>query len=457
MAGVPRDRFEHGFEHDLFLSYSHIDNAKPEQWVSRFHRRLEIKLRQLSGRNVRIWRDDRMGPGDFVDDKILGAVAESALLIPVLSPAWANSAYCAKELDIFSASGTVASATKSRVLPLVLRPCTDDRFDLLRRVLNIPFHLPNSSQHLFVLDEPRIGDPFEERLQELATEALSTLELLERNPLRKPARRPQGRSVFVSGPACLSREEEAVRAELEQMGYAVTRDPGQIHASAVYVQLMSTQCAGEAEGLLERGIAECAGPRLVWLAPDQVSSPLIERTRRERAGRSIELLETTLSKFREHVLDRLSCPMPLPVLKATGQRIYVVFEPADFRTALSVMETLADAQCTPLCITPSGYVNPTRLRRVHHDHLSLCDGVLIVYGEGESLWVLSQLNDIRKIAIRRTTPFQSKAVCLFEPENADKEALRLLRNEFLVLNGLGQADFRTALKPFVESLARSAE
>jgi hypothetical protein len=56
MAYVP------GFEHDIFISYAHVDNASADNedgWVTRLHSSLLKLIPQKIGRaeNLSIWRD----------------------------------------------------------------------------------------------------------------------------------------------------------------------------------------------------------------------------------------------------------------------------------------------------------------------------------------------------------------------------------------------------------------
>ena len=52
------------YEHDLFISYAHIDNqpltADQVGWVTRFHGTLAAQLSMRLGSVARIWRDDKL-------------------------------------------------------------------------------------------------------------------------------------------------------------------------------------------------------------------------------------------------------------------------------------------------------------------------------------------------------------------------------------------------------------
>jgi hypothetical protein len=61
------------FEHDIFISYAHVDNQtasqKEDGWVDCFHKHLEVRLAKKLGRMglVEIWRDDKLERGQLFD------------------------------------------------------------------------------------------------------------------------------------------------------------------------------------------------------------------------------------------------------------------------------------------------------------------------------------------------------------------------------------------------------
>ena len=79
MAFVP------GFEHDIFISYAHVNNSGGEEgaggWVTQFHRALEAELIQLTGKNLKLWRDRRLDRNQEFDKTIKTAVESSALFL----------------------------------------------------------------------------------------------------------------------------------------------------------------------------------------------------------------------------------------------------------------------------------------------------------------------------------------------------------------------------------------
>jgi hypothetical protein len=99
MAFVP------GFEHDIFISYAHVNNPGGEEgaggWVTQFHRVLEEQLLQHTGKSLKIWRDRRLDRNNDFDKTIKTAVESAALFLSINSTAYKNSAYCQDEARWF--------------------------------------------------------------------------------------------------------------------------------------------------------------------------------------------------------------------------------------------------------------------------------------------------------------------------------------------------------------------
>jgi TIR domain len=109
----------HGYEYDLFVSYSNRDLA----WVRQFHDDLVEDINRFAEFDVFPFLDKaRLQPGYVWHEKLLAAATDSAILVPVLSPRFFESDYCQKEVRAFvDAHGfTSGSAHRSRILPVKL-------------------------------------------------------------------------------------------------------------------------------------------------------------------------------------------------------------------------------------------------------------------------------------------------------------------------------------------------
>jgi hypothetical protein len=111
--------FPHGYEYDLFISYCSADL----KWVRPFYDALKEDLRIVSGSEVATFFDkEGLQSGDTWNEKLEHASANSATLVPILSPSFFNSKYCEKELETFLGGSGVSgdAAHRSRIFPVEL-------------------------------------------------------------------------------------------------------------------------------------------------------------------------------------------------------------------------------------------------------------------------------------------------------------------------------------------------
>ncbi len=113
-----------GFENDVFLSYAHIDNESDgakERWVETFGKHLSAKLLKRMGETVSVWWDPKLDRSQVFDDVIQNAAKGSAIMISLVSPAYLKRDYCKQELQWFSDTGNLKTATgHARIFPVLL-------------------------------------------------------------------------------------------------------------------------------------------------------------------------------------------------------------------------------------------------------------------------------------------------------------------------------------------------
>src|ERR1051326_5015937 len=127
MAYVP------SFEHDIFISYAHADNAGTER-VSGFHRDLVQRLTTRLGARGFHKPDewgvfDRFGlkAGDAVSPKIERSARRSAVMISLLSPSYLQAPFCIEEVEWFLDSKRGArDPIERRLIPIVLNHTDED-------------------------------------------------------------------------------------------------------------------------------------------------------------------------------------------------------------------------------------------------------------------------------------------------------------------------------------------
>lgn len=100
MAFVP------GYDHDIFVSYAHVDDVPLVDgggWVSTFVQQLRRLLAMRLGRAdaYSIWMDQRLIGSEPFPEALLNNIRQSAALIIILSPGYLRSEWCANEANAF--------------------------------------------------------------------------------------------------------------------------------------------------------------------------------------------------------------------------------------------------------------------------------------------------------------------------------------------------------------------
>jgi len=95
-----------GFEHDVFISFTHDDNQLvigPDGWITLFERVLTGLLRQRlpEKREIKVFRDPQLSSNDLLGNTLDSVVAQSAVLACVMSPRYLKADWCRRELSTF--------------------------------------------------------------------------------------------------------------------------------------------------------------------------------------------------------------------------------------------------------------------------------------------------------------------------------------------------------------------
>jgi hypothetical protein len=226
---MPPPRFRHGFVHDVFLSYTHADDAADagRRWVTQFARDLQARLVIVSGRTVDIWRDeDKLGAADRFDDTIARAVNDSAVLLVVLSPSYFNSEPCRRERERFTAAvrgqENEFPGGKSRVVKVAKFKVGADRYPPdLQALLEHRFYveLPGSNvcKEFHLSDDLDVQRRYFPKVDDVAQEIAGLLTALETNQVAEP----KGSVYLAEATSDLDSDRENLRRRLGQLGYDV--------------------------------------------------------------------------------------------------------------------------------------------------------------------------------------------------------------------------------------------
>lgn len=136
-----RSQYAHGHACDLFVSYS----SRDIEWVKPFHADVIKEVNRWTDPDIHPFLDRiSVTPGDVWDPKIMAAVTDSALLVPVMTPRFFASDYCQKEVQAFVEAHGVSD---SRIMPVILRQSAPDNH-VLSKVQATAFSKPGDDKIL---------------------------------------------------------------------------------------------------------------------------------------------------------------------------------------------------------------------------------------------------------------------------------------------------------------------
>ena len=181
------------YEHDLFVSYAHVDNQERipgnelSAWVATFADQLKIVLGQKLGRADwgDSWRDPRLRGNEPITPEIEHAVRNSAILVAVLSEGYLESEWCQRELDLFLESRGGPEGANGRLFVVALSEIDRARWpDVFGDLLGYKFFAKEDGRAR-TLAVP-VLDPKEQlyftRLDDLSTDLADRLKKLKEGP-----------------------------------------------------------------------------------------------------------------------------------------------------------------------------------------------------------------------------------------------------------------------------------
>lgn len=157
MAFVP------GYENDIFISYSHIDNdpviqGKPG-WVDFFQDLLRKRVRVRLGAEIEIFRDAQLRRYGKFSQQLAEKISTSAVFICVLSPRYVQSEWCLHELSQFSSlvgSDRIIKVVKTAYDAPSSDPEHESLFEQIKDVLDTRFYQKDEQTRLFKDLQPEV-------------------------------------------------------------------------------------------------------------------------------------------------------------------------------------------------------------------------------------------------------------------------------------------------------------
>ena len=435
------------YEHDVFVSYAHLDNESGGEqpgWVTNFVQDLGKEVRQRLGtKDLTIWIDKKLSGNLPLTPEIMEAVRRSATLLVVMSPAYLNSQWCARERNSFL-SFAADCVKYGRIFVVTQRdtektPAPEEFGDLLGFRFWTKDEETDVSRPLVRPDKE-----YAQRVVQLSDDLGKTLRRLNNGGGDgSKAASVQGSgdvSVFLARSTDdLEEREENLKRYLAQAGINVlprtwypdhtvaaftTAMAADLGGCKAFVQLLSAsrgrkiEPGGKRYAALQQEIAKTSRrPLLVWRSPDIDLKSIDDDDHRDRLDSA---RACNFEEFKRAVVEEARREPPRPKQKSANVVAFLDVDLPDMRIAKEVADYLLLEHGIE-CFWPVRSGKPEELRKDLERQLLECDGLLLVYGSTEPLWVRDQWHQIRKVTSGRERPLAARALFLAPP--AEKEEL----------------------------------
>jgi hypothetical protein len=446
-----------GFSHDVFVSYTHVDNRTFGQsagWMQRFVTNLREALPQkLKRGEPNIWYDVRLSHSEPFSSGIRDAISQTATLLVMFSQSYLASPWCQRELELFLEAAEQTSGATGRIF-LIRLDDTDSHLGpkALHELLGYKFFLeqiaPNASVH--TLGTPMAEDPGErlyfQRLDDLSVElAKRLLHMCDAamapetaNPasiMPEELDRSTSPAIFLAeATPDLDDLRDNIRRHLRQMNIRVlpetyydrapdafrTALQADLNQSLLFVQLLASYVTPKTmdlpkgyEGLQLDVAEEMDVPILRWHAPELDTASLRDQDLLQRA----EVKVMPFEDFKRDILNAISKrQLEQTSSKVTGDGIWVLVNAnsCDHEAVQAILDTL-DQQGV-------GYDTADE----HEDVKLLVEqygfqGLIVIYGQCEQQWAKQQVRLCRQLLMEKRQRAPVCAICVGPPD--DKPAL----------------------------------
>ena len=436
MAHVP------GFSHDVFISYSHLDNQGVDDedgWVTKFHRRLQIELDEELGDKAVVWRDTRIGGADDFSADLTKQLKNTALVIAVVSPGYLNSRWCEWELKGFIDGtrriGDLWVDAKCRAIKVIKRPSDNNahREVVLRETTGVElFKTDSDSGRNYELAHD--DELFHRRLTDLAQDMCKILKLLRRQ-----------RTVFLgSAPPAMIAQREKVSRELNAKQFRVIDAPesgnedalgivqGAMRESSLSIHFVDRDAGADSspsggEGPAERDLAKGEGLRQVVVVRDSngTNRQNWELSEDHDAADVEVLVDLPAHELNKTVLRKLENPVEQASTRELV-RVYLICERQDHpllsdNRARSLRDHLMKRGLEVKVPLAEGG-DAREFSKDNRTKLKNCDGVLLFWGGSRQGWFEQRLNELTQaIGWRGGKAFTASAAYVADPPNPVKE------------------------------------
>lgn len=438
---------------DIFISYAHIDNQPLTKdhagWISRLHESLSTILSWRLGKNVHIWRDDKLQGNDDFADEIISRFDNTAVLVSVITPRYLNSEWCTREVNEFCTRPrqSLFVNQKARVFKVIKSPveCQDNLPDVMKKLLGYDFYTLEDGIPMELDDAygEKYGQKFIRQVNKLAFEIAELLKTIKGALPDDSVEHatPDTREMPVVYLAECSFDMKSIRdvldTQLNCLGYRVLPDrslPGDeesytsevtdlIAQSNIAVHLVGEQYGAVPDGpnedskaIIQNRLAAQQSrvanlDRLIWLAPNiqtdnQKQQDFIRDLQADPEAQQgadlligdIEKLKSALGSLLEKhdkTKELASEEQKVHTSQSDDNSVYLICTAQDRKATVPLRKYLLDHGIS--VAMPAFKGDAAEVRQINQQSLLNSRHVIVFYGEGEETWKRSIDTEIRKL------------------------------------------------------------
>ena len=458
----------------LIKSEEEGQNQITTDWVSSFHRFLELLLSRLSGEKISI------NVINYKELDIESMYSPFMMLIPVVSQELLNSPAFKEELKIFHEMAINKSKNNiswnSRIFKIVRTPQKGHYLlDYLSNSVSYDFfHVDTSNDELVIYDDftgPTSEKTFWMRLYDLAYDIFKVMDSIKsvESEVASITADINSFTVYLAEVgADLVSKRDTIKRELMRNGYKILpekrmpndlesvmklvkkdlfvsnlsihlvgSDYGKIQGSNVSIIDLQNRLASEHFNELEKtdSESELNFGRIIWIAPELANISVkqrlfIENIRKDSESmQRADLLETPIEELKAFIVNKIQFEIDKRKrFSGTGKNvkskiIYLIYDKSESRKCKKIENYLVENGYEVISSNFTG--NPDENRTRHNDNLRKCDASLIYYGNENEEWMKSKQKDLLKsLGLGRNKPISPQAI-LIENESQLDESLGL--------------------------------
>lgn len=441
------------YQHDIFVSYAHVDNQIPpginEGWVTILIKNLKVELgRRLGGSDIfSLWMDYELRGNNTATPKTLEHLTNSATLVLILSPGYSLSPQCHLELDAFLAqvdihSGRVFVIEHDKVerppqlsdlrgYPFWRRDETDKI-----RILAKPQPNPNEREYYYLIED--LGRDLVEKLKQLKKLAKVSPDTSFLHHTTTVALKPRTTIFLAEVTDDLQEQRNQVKRYLEQYDMQIVPNslyffPGEnaseqlrqgieadLQQATLFVQLLSRFNPQRPPGMstpqLQYEYAQAVKdlPILQWRNPQLDVTTLTDSVQKDLLN-STQVMATSLEEFKQYIIQRLDKIAEQKQREAEKQQqvilsqqnsqilpgyIFINIVPKDHALAEKIGDVLLEKGLAS-ALPRLGKLTPAKKRNDIENNLQDCDAVIMLYDNTLEEWAREQLRLCLRIQSRR--------------------------------------------------------